>query len=680
MAALLVKESKAVARTGISKASLLSLRSEIVLGIIVSSAMILTFVILVDTFGIPFTSYKGSYGSEKEDALRFLSLVADSKRERLESWLNEARGDISMLAEGASIKRLENRLQTQDEVYAHVAKRFDELIKTSHRYRKIHLVGSEAGRIMISSQHAAAAGTARNLRSFQKALQTPDEVNLEVEIDPSDQKTYVILAKAVSLDDDRCEAKSTDRLIILAYIDMEKLLRPMLYVGEGMGQSGEILLVSQDTRALMSLKYPLADGSIATPLEYQIGAMPSLLAAQGKDGMIETEDYRGIPVIAAHRFVRISQDQGWGMVVKQDRSEIFAPLWSRILYTSVIGLIGILAAGALALRIGRGISKPIDSLAETAQEVASGNLEVRARIYGSPETRTLAHTFNSMMDRVRERTEDLEQTNRELSTQIEQRKETEEKLRAALVDLSLTNKELSQFAYVSSHDLQEPLRNVAQCAQLLDRKYGAKLGPEGDQLIRYAVQASARSIKLIQDLLSYSRVGTNGMPFEPMETEEILDLCLSDLRTSIEESGARISHDSLPEITADKIQIHLLFLNLISNAIKFRGSAPPEIHVSAEKADGFWNFCVRDNGVGIKEEYFDRIFVIFQRLHREEKYPGTGIGLAIAKKIVERHGGKIEVKSTVGEGSEFCFTIPMTKVLDRPENKPEYGGWGREES
>lgn len=225
--------------------------------------------------------------------------------------------------------------------------------------------------------------------------------------------------------------------------------------------------------------------------------------------------------------------------------------------------------------------------------------------------------------------------------------------------LEASNRELEQFAYVASHDLQEPLRMVASYTQLLARRYKGRLDADADEFIAFAVDGAQRMQTLINDLLKYSRVGTRGKPFALVSGERLLTAALANLKVAIEEAGATITHDPLPELWGDETQLIQLLQNLIGNAIKFRRpDLPPRIHVGARRSDEGWEICVRDNGIGIAPEHFDRIFTIFQRLHPKEKYPGSGIGLAIAKKIVDRHGGQIRVESAPGAGATFCFTLP----------------------
>jgi PAS domain S-box-containing protein len=241
---------------------------------------------------------------------------------------------------------------------------------------------------------------------------------------------------------------------------------------------------------------------------------------------------------------------------------------------------------------------------------------------------------------------------------ITARKQAETTLRHTADELTRSNKELEQFAYVASHDLQEPLRMVIGFVQLLEQKYGNQLGAEADQFIAYAVDGAKRMQTLINDLLSYSRVGARGVQAPPIDARVAMERALENLRAGIQETGAEIRYGQLPTVRVEGTQLVQLFQNLVGNALKFRSDAPPKICIEAVQSDGHCQFSVSDNGIGIASEFQDRIFLIFQRLHTRQKYAGTGIGLAICKKIVDRHGGRIWVESQAGQGATFHFTLP----------------------
>jgi light-regulated signal transduction histidine kinase (bacteriophytochrome) len=258
--------------------------------------------------------------------------------------------------------------------------------------------------------------------------------------------------------------------------------------------------------------------------------------------------------------------------------------------------------------------------------------------------------FNEELERmVAERTRELEAANREYAKQAEK--------------LARSNADLERFAYIASHDLKEPLRMVMSFTKLLAKRYKDQLDADAEQFIGFAVDGAERMEQLIQDLLTYSRVSAPDKQFQPVDCQAAFTLALINLKTAIEESGAIVTCSALPVVLGDHTQLAQLFQNLIGNAVKYRSATPPTVHVSATRPSmpddsEQWLFSVRDNGIGIDPQYAERIFVIFQRLHGREQYPGTGVGLAICKKIVERHGGRIWVESQLGQGATFYFTLP----------------------
>lgn len=349
---------------------------------------------------------------------------------------------------------------------------------------------------------------------------------------------------------------------------------------------------------------------------------------------------------------------------------------------SYIGISGMVLVGSLLVTLllaagfQRIISEPILSLVDASKLIIEKkDYSVRVPLKTADELGELTDTFNQMLADIQERDQELVQANSELHQQIDARGQAEEQLKLLneqleqrvadrTEELQRSNQELEQFAYVASHDLQEPLRMVSSYMQLIERRYKGKLDADADQFIDFAVDGAKRMQALIQALLAYSRVGSRGKPLEPTSCAKVLEEVMSNLQLAIEEAGAIVTHDEMPTVMADATQLSQLLQNLISNALKFRGAEAPRIHLGVKKEKGNWKFSVHDNGIGIEKQFFDRIFVIFQRLHTRGEYPGTGIGLAVCRKIVERHGGRIWLESEPGKGTTFYFTIPAS--LEKP--------------
>jgi light-regulated signal transduction histidine kinase (bacteriophytochrome) len=327
--------------------------------------------------------------------------------------------------------------------------------------------------------------------------------------------------------------------------------------------------------------------------------------------------------------------------------------------SGVVVLLTLVATGILMLR---GVIRPLARLRASTVVIGAGNLDHRIAITSRDEIGDLARAFDEMVEALRGSTvsrDELERANEVLQREIMERQRAEGELSQRTEQLSRSNRDLEQFACIASHDLQEPLRAVAGPLQLLQRRYQGQLDARADEYIRHALEGASRMLALIEDLLKFSRVGMSEEPFELTECGLALANALRNLNAAIQETGAQVTHDRLPTVRVISGPLTLLFQNLVGNAIKFRHKdSPVQIHVGAEAHRDAWLFRVEDNGIGIDPQYFERIFLIFQRLHTRRDYPGTGIGLALCKRIVEHHGGRIWVESEPGKGTTFFFTLP----------------------
>jgi signal transduction histidine kinase len=308
-----------------------------------------------------------------------------------------------------------------------------------------------------------------------------------------------------------------------------------------------------------------------------------------------------------------------------------------------VALLAIIALFAFAIR--RAVVHPIARLAAEAKTVAGGDFDHAVRAGGSRETVDLGADVNRMRERI--------------VSELAASRAAETDLRALTEELQRSNTELEQFAYVASHDLQEPLRKVASFCQLLQRRYAGQLDDKADLYIEYAVDGAKRMQQLINDLLAFSRVGRIVRDQVLVASAEALDQARANLSVPIQQEQASIQAGPLPVVRAEAALLTAVFQNLLGNALKFRGEDPPRISVDAQRDGEFWEFSVTDNGIGVPPEYADRIFVIFQRLHDRQAYPGTGIGLALCRKIIEYHGGRMWLDTRHAPGARFCFTLPI---------------------
>jgi len=329
------------------------------------------------------------------------------------------------------------------------------------------------------------------------------------------------------------------------------------------------------------------------------------------------------------------------------------------------GLLGVVAAGAaLWLALRAWVTGPLERLGAEVRQVSTDQLGHRVSVGGPPEVVGLAADVERMRVRIVE----------EYAAAVAARREAQQAAQVVsdqAQELRRSNAELEQFAYVASHDLQEPLRKVASFCQMLERRYKGQLDERADQYIGFAVEGAKRMQLLINDLLAFSRVGRSNAGFAPVDLEAVLDTALSSLETARQDSGVEVTWDPLPTVAGEASLLTQVFQNLIANAIKFRGQDPPRVHVAVEQLDGEWRFSCSDNGMGIEPRYAERVFVIFQRLHGRDVYDGTGIGLALCRKIVEYHGGRIWLDTERVSGTTVQWTLPVMQPATPADRKPE---------
>ncbi len=353
------------------------------------------------------------------------------------------------------------------------------------------------------------------------------------------------------------------------------------------------------------------------------------------------------------------QNTDLAKAVKQGRAHLDHQRTVRDSVLTAMVVAFLLTGVALAVLVRLLVTRPLESLSKASEQVAGGDFAHHITGEGPADLTAVAGAVEGMRRRIVAELDASRDQEEILSRQAAE-------LDAQAVELRRSNAELEQFAYVASHDLQEPLRKVASFCQLLEKRYGDKLDDRGLQYIDFAVDGAKRMQVLINDLLTFSRVGRLDDTREMVGLGSTLDKALRNLAAAVEESGARIDQpETLPDIVGDPTLLTMLWQNLVGNALKFRHpDRAPHVSVTCDPdpdSPGMWRLSVADNGIGIPEEFADKVFVIFQRLHSRDAYGGTGIGLALCKKIVEHHGGRIWIESTVGEGTRFCFTLPSVE-------------------
>jgi signal transduction histidine kinase len=584
----------------------------------------------------------------QSDALRLTKLIAANQTEQVES----SRQLLTTVAQLPLI--LEEDLTTCDTLLA-------DLLQQYPSYTNIYTLGIDGGSRCSGLPVEPGSLNVFDADWFQEVVATRTFVIGNYELGRLTRKPIVPLAMPV-LDDENNVIGVVGAGLSLNWLN-EFITQTPLPEGGVLtitDKNGVVLAVHPET----GVEGVIGQSAAESPVFQEV-------AARG-EGVTQGSGLSGIPRLFG--FTQIG-DPGTGIyiIVSVPESIAFAEV-NTFQSSSLIalGLVSLLAAVTSLAGSYLLLMRPLNNLTNATRRLGEGDLSIRAKTYGITEFDSVADSFNRMASELGKRdallattNSQLEATNADLTREIEERKQMADDLKQFTVQLERSNQELEQFAYVASHDLQEPLRVVAGYLQLLERRYKGRLDQDADEFIAFAVDAAKRMQALINDLLAYSRVGRKMKPMEPTDCNQVVAQALKNLRMTIEEFGAVVEVGDLPTVAGDSGQLTLVFQNLIGNAIKFRGETPPVVRIQAKSCPKEWEFSVQDNGIGIDMQYSKRIFLIFQRLHTREEYPGTGIGLAICQKIIERHGGRVWLESQPGQGSTFFFTIP-SEVQDSP--------------
>jgi len=647
--------------------------------------------------GVPFTSHEGRIEEQREETFKGLNLVADRKKEQLLRWIDERRGDTLVTAGNASVAsgavHLRQRvyelteasepelwsLLSRDETYLDLAGYLRTIRDAYGYYDTIRIADAQTGIVFVSTDNNTLGADLSTEPFLIKALLTRTVFISDITARSEDQQPALHFSHLVS------DGKGGAAGVVVMKVKVGVMMKSILQADPFLGESGEALLVNRNTEILTPLKYPLADGTEAKPLQYKIKALPAKLASHGEEGIIETKDYRGEKVLAAYRYISLSADWGWGMVVKRDYAELSAPIRQEINNALIVGVISVVVLMVLTILIVRSITNPIRSLKATAERITGGDLGARAKITSSDEVGALARAFNQMTEslvkakagleeKVRERTGELEievtervQAEEELE---KHRLHLEELVKERTVDLEEANIKLQEldrlkslFIASMSHELRTPLNSIIGFTGIiLQGLSGDITGDQRKQLMM--VKSSAdHLLSLINDVIDVSKIeaGKVALSIERFDLSALLDEVKSAFTPEAEPKGIILSLETPGglSIRSDERRTKQVIMNLVSNAAKFTDSG--KIEIKAATGDGVVEVSVRDMGIGMAREDLEALFKAFSRIRAEGMAikEGTGLGLYLSQKIAELLGGGIRAESSLGKGSEFTFTLPF---------------------
>ncbi len=827
-------------------------------------ALVSAFLVVVDLFGLPFSQVEGKIQVRREEAFVALDLLAEITEQQMEDWIAERGSDVNVLATNDLVVDSVNELLTNIEVFigpdlgsagcwrlGPVEKNYRELLDLFRTYGvansgpfRVWLVDSLKERVFLSTDINDLGRDASDLPSFSVLRESSQPYIGESTSALGALRPVLVVGQSIQKDN-HLEGNA----FLIMFFDVDQVVTPVLSRVKGFGKTGEAFLVNSDSLLLTSLEHPLSDGSVARPMQTRIDSRPSVLAAGGSEGIVDAEDYRGFPVLAAFRHIQINGGTGWGLVVKRDRVEVMAPLRTSIRRSIIAGLISMVVFGLLGVLVARTFVKPVVSLSRTARRIADGDLGARADVKTHDEVGQLAEIFNSMvvgLEEVKEdlesevwiRTLNLEETKEALESEINERRRTEASLRESealyravsedspvmlcrflpdgeitfaneayrkyfqrdganvvgrgigllglepecdavhefvglitperpnedheyqgptvgdgirwihwsnrglfdidggllsilsvglditerkeieekLQDLTLhledrieirtnelnarvsevedlnramlnladdvggkneelvdavrrmgeANRDLESFAYSVSHDLRAPLRHIAGFVEILQESLADKVDETEQRYLNLVDQSAIRMSRLIDDLLTFSRTSTRELQLGDVDLGHLVKLVSAEVADRSDERKITWRIGNLPIVFGDNAMLRQVLVNLLENAVKFtRNREPALIEIGSDRGDdGEQVVWIRDNGVGFDPKYTDKLFGVFQRLHRREDFEGTGIGLANVRRIIVRHGGKVWAEGEVDKGATFFFSLPLGRRME----------------
>ncbi len=656
----------------------------------ITFAVVLTLFELVDFLGIPFTPFKGRLWHHQDEAKRSLNLIADLKKERLSRWIRERRDDGDVIANSPLLRAELEALQqaarefttpgvAEADLWALLRKHpaYENLLNhLTHVkdiygvYDRILLADATTGRVLVSAAEEDSGTNVAGEDFFTGALESGLEYIGDVRIAGPGRNPVLDIAHALHTEDGKVFG------VLLTEINTEDMIRPMLHTGGGLGAGGEALLINKEVRILTSLKHPLRDSTKPKPLQYRITAEPAVLAAQGEEGIIESDDYRGEPVLAAYRYIEITPELGWGMVVKRDQAELYAPIRADAMDSFWVGLASVAAVVVLTVAVARGVSSPIRALGRTAQEVSDGDLAARAPVTTSDEVGALATTFNAMVERiqhwqkdlqaeVRSRTAELHDANTELARHrdhleksVRERTRELEEVHEALVRQERLAT-LGQLTATVSHELRNPLGTIRTSFFSVAQRLGGKQ-PEIQAALDRVDRSVIRCDAIIRDLLDFSRVGK----LQPKATE-VDDWLAAVLKEYEFPEGITLHRQLAAGVTLplDRERLRRCMINLLSNACQAMAPDGGDLTVTSGVEDARVVIRVIDGGCGIAPQEFEKIF---EPLFSTKSF-GVGLGLPIVRQIVQQHGGTIEMENRPGQGAVATVYLPIRQTEETPD-------------